>query len=356
MGMVPAAEKLSVRARSLVVTLLAVVVGHVGEARADEGGVSFWLPGQFGSLAAAPAQPGWAFATIGYYTDVSASGQVAASREITRFRLSPTVNVDLNATLRARVPSDFVNANYVFATPVLGGQFAFGMTGAFGRPTASIDGVLTASIGGLTATRTGSISDSRFAFADLYPMASLRWNQGVHNFMLYGTGDIPVGTYDPSNLANMGIGHGAADGGVGYTYFNPQTGHEISVVSGVTYNLKNTQTDYQNGIDWHLDWGASQFLSKQVFVGAVGYVYQQLTADTGQSPILGEFKSRVIGIGPQVGFLFPVTDMQGYLNFKGYYEFDAANRPSGWNAWVTFAISPAAKSEPGPLAKSVVHK
>jgi hypothetical protein len=341
---------------SAIATATIVVAAVQQPAQADEGGVSFWLPGQFGSLAAAPSQPGWAFATIGYYTDVSASGQVAASREITRFRLNPTVNVDLNATLHARVPSDFVNANYVFATPVLGGQFALGMTGAFGRNTTSIDGVLTASIGGLTTMRTGSISDSRFAFADLYPMASLRWNQGVHNFMIYGTGDIPVGTYDPSNLANFGIGHGAADGGVGYTYFNPQTGHEFSVVSGLTYNLKNTQTDYQNGIDWHLDWGASQFLSKQVFIGAVGYLYQQLTADTGQSPILGEFKSRVIGIGPQIGFLFPFADMQGYLNLKGYYEFDAENRPSGWNAWVTFAISPAAKSEPGPLAKPVIHK
>lgn len=331
------------------IAIAAVVIMTQTSSRADEGGVSFWVPGLFGSLAAVPAQPGWAFSTIGYYTDVSASGQVAAAREITRGRLNPTVNVDLNATLRARVPIDFVSANYVFATPVLGGQFAFAMLGAIGRPTASIDGVLTASIGGLTTTRTGSISDSRFGFSDLIPLASLRWNQGVHNFMIYGTGDIPVGTYDPSNLANMGIGHGAADGGVGYTYFNPQTGHEFSVVSGVTYNLKNTQTDYQNGIDWHLDWGASQFLSKQVFVGAVGYVYQQLTADTGQSPLLGDFKSRVFAIGPQIGFLFPVGNMQGYLNLKGYKEFGAEHRPEGWNAWVTFAISPAA--EPPPAAK-----
>ena len=86
------------------------------------------MPGQFGSLAAAPAQPGWSFANIGYYTDVRASGEVAAARQITLGRFSPTVNVDLNVTLRARVPTDFVNANYVFATPVLGGQFALGMT------------------------------------------------------------------------------------------------------------------------------------------------------------------------------------------------------------------------------------
>ncbi|MEJ0076641.1 MAG: transporter [Alphaproteobacteria bacterium] len=345
---------------SLIALASSIVIATVAMTakvtRADEGGVSFWVPGQFGSLAAAPAQPGWSFATIGYYTNVSASGEVAAARQITLGRLSPTVNVDLNATLRARVPTDFVNANYVFASPVLGGQFALGMTGAVGYPTTSIDGVLTTSVGGLTAMRTGSISDSRYAWADLYPMASLRWNHGVHNFMVYGTGDIPVGTYDPSNLANLGIGHGAADGGFGYTYFNPATGHEFSVVTGATYNLKNYQTGYQNGIDWHLDWGASKFLSKQFFVGVVGYVYQQLTPDRGQAPILGDFKSRVLGVGPQIGYLFPVFDMQGYLNLKGYAEFDAQNRPSGFNTWVTFAISPAEKPEPGPLAKPVIHK
>ena len=27
--------------------------------------------------------------------------------------------------------------------------------------------------------------------------------------------------------------------------------------------------------------------------------------------------------------------MQGYLNLKAYWEFDNANRPDGWNAWVT---------------------
>jgi hypothetical protein len=45
--------------------------------------------------------------------------------------------------------------------------------------------------------------------------------------MTYVTGDIPVGAYDSTRLANIGIGHGAIDGGGGYTYFNPQTGHEF---------------------------------------------------------------------------------------------------------------------------------
>jgi hypothetical protein len=107
-------------------------------------------------------------------------------------------------------------------------------------------------------------------------------------------------------------------------------------------------------VDWHLDWGISQFLSKQMFIGAVGYFYQQLTPDSGQSRLLGDFKSRVIGIGPQIGFLFPVGDMQGYLNLKGYGEFAAEKRAAGWNAWVTLAISPA--DRPAPMARPMIHK
>ena len=179
-------------------------------------------------------------------------------------------------------------------------------------------------------------------------MITLKWNDGVHNYMTYTTGDIPVGAYDPNRLSNMGIGHGAIDGGGGYTYLNPLTGHELSAVAGVTYNFKNPDTQVQSGVDLHLDWGASKFLSKQAFVGLVGYAYQQITDDKGGHPILGGFRSRVLGIGPQFGYIFPIGGMQGYLNLKGYGEFDAANRPSGWNTWLTFAISTAPPSTVAP--------
>jgi hypothetical protein len=54
----------------------------------------------------------------------------------------------------------------------------------------------------------------------------------------------------------------------------------------------------------------------------------------------------VVGVGPQMGLIFPVGDMQGYLNLKGYGEFDAASRPSGWNVWLTFSLSPTAQTPP----------
>lgn len=48
---------------------LAVSIG-LFPANADEGGVSFWLPGQYGSFAAVPGEPGWSIGTVYYYTSV----------------------------------------------------------------------------------------------------------------------------------------------------------------------------------------------------------------------------------------------------------------------------------------------
>ena len=197
--------------------------------------------------------------------------------------------------------------------------------------------------------RSDSFSDAVSGFGDVIPQFALRWNAGVHNYMAYITGDIPVGAYDSTRLSNIGIGHGAVDAGVGYTYFNQKTGQEFSGVLGFTYNMTNQSTQYQNGVDMHFDWGASQFLTKQFQVGLVGYVYDEIGCDSGSGNQVGCFQSRVIGVGPQVGFIIPISSTtQGYLNFKGYKEFDHANRPDGWNAWVTFVLSPAAPAASSP--------
>ena len=143
---------------------------------------------------------------------------------------------------------------------------------------------------------SGSREDVITGFGDLAPMFNVRWNAGVHNFMTYITGNLTTGRYDPTRLANLGIGHNAIDAGGAYTYFNPQTRHEFSATLGFTYNFENVHTDYQNGIDMHLDVGASQVLTKQLQVGLVGYWYNQLSCDTGTGDRVGCFESRVAGI------------------------------------------------------------
>ena len=55
-------------------TLMLASIFAVDTAKADEGGVSFWVPGFFGSLASTPLQPGFSLGSIYYHTDVKGGG------------------------------------------------------------------------------------------------------------------------------------------------------------------------------------------------------------------------------------------------------------------------------------------
>jgi hypothetical protein len=337
--------------KRILLALAAAAVWLPQTALADEGGVSVWLPGFFGSLAAAPFQPGWAVTSIYYHTSVSADANVARAREITIGKIPATLNVNLSASLQAQANLALALPTYTFATPVLGGQATVGFLGVYGNTSTSLAAALSGTVatpfGSFPFARSDNINDSAWGFGDLYPLATLRWNSGVNNYMTYVFGDVPVGAYDAARLSNIGVGHGAFDAGGGYTYFNPQTGHEISGVLGFTYNFINPSTQYQNGVDMHFDWGASQFLTKQIQIGVVGYVYNEIGCDSGSGDRVGCFQSRVIGVGPQLGYIIPLGELQAYINLKGYGEFDAQNRPHGWNTWLTVQLAAA---PPGPAS------
>jgi len=254
----------------------------------------------------------------------------------------------LVAGLQARADGFATGPTYTFATPVLGGQAAFGVFATPGNAGIDIDATLTGPRG---RTISGTAHDERTDFGDVYYLGTLKWNNGVHNTMFYTLGNIPSGTYEAGRLANLSLGYVAVDAGTGYTYLDTKTGNEFSIVGGFTYNFINPYNQYQNGIDSHIDWAASHFLNKNVLVGIAGYYFQQLTGDHGAGARLGNFEGRVVGIGPQIGFMFPVSEgYQGYLNLKAYKDLATENRPEGYTAWVTFAISPAAPSESRPKA------
>jgi hypothetical protein len=352
------ASRLPQRAHRLFASVIVIVFSLAARpCAADQGGISFWLPGTFGSLAAAPLEPGWSLGLLYLHSAVSGGGNVAASRAINLPNRTVNLSVNLDAKLKGVADIGAISPTYVFATPVLGGQFALTGLAIVGHQHASIDANITGALGPIGFATQRSFSDSLTGVGDLFLQPTLRWNQGVHNYMVYGLMNFPVGTYDPSRIVNLGLGHWAVDGGGGYTYLDPKTGWEFSAVVGFTYNFTNTHLDYQNGVAAHLDWGVSKFLSKQLLVGLVGYAYQQITGDSGAGATLGDFKSRVFAVGPQIGYLFPVGNMQGYLNLKGYGEFGAENRPEGWNVWLTFAISPAAPTtHTSPTTRRIVTK
>jgi hypothetical protein len=304
-------------------------------AQADEAGVSFWLPGQYGSFAAVPySGPGWAFELIYYHGTASAKAGV-------NFPRGGSFQVGIDS------PSDLfmLTPTYVFETPVLGAQAAVGLSALVGRNTTSVSATLFAPGGGALS---GTRSDDIVGFGDLSPTASLTWSRDIHNVMVYATANVPVGAYNLERLSALGIGHWAVDAGAGYTYLNEQAGFEWSAVLGFTYNFVNPYTQYQSGVDAHLDWAISPYVSDKMHIGVVGYFYNQLTGDSGPGAALGGFKSRVSGIGPQIGFFFPFADREAFLNIKGYQEFDAKNRPEGWSAWVTLSFEPPERKASAP--------
>ena len=88
-----------------------------------------------------------------YVTPVTAGADVARAREITIGRFSPTVDVNLNVNLRANADLVFVDAGYVFTTPVFGGQLNLAMLGPVGNETTQLNGTLTLALGPFVITR-----------------------------------------------------------------------------------------------------------------------------------------------------------------------------------------------------------
>ena len=309
-----------------VVSLVgALLVGFAYRAAfADEGGASVWLPGQFASFAAVPGDPGFSLESIFYFRKASATAG-------TNFSRGGGLLLGYDTTEQYL----YLTPGYTFADPVLNGQLWLGVTFSAGRADTSVSAALSTPNFGIFSA---SNSDSAAGISDLYPMASLKWQIGSHNLMTYVMGSAPVGTYDPNRLAGVGLGHWAIDGGVGYTYM-PASAFEFSITAGVTYNFVNPTTGYQSGTDAHVDVGASYSLSDAFYVGAAGYFFNQLSPDIGGPAYLGDFRSRVAGVGPQAGWSFQIGGLATDLSVRGYKEFAAQNRPEGWNVYFTLSLS-----------------
>jgi hypothetical protein len=81
------------------------------DTQADEGGASFWLPGQFGSLAATLTKPGWSLS----FTYHHASTSTATGKN---FEIGGRIETGVSA----RTNLLFITPTYTFSDSVLGGQ------------------------------------------------------------------------------------------------------------------------------------------------------------------------------------------------------------------------------------------
>ena len=54
--------------------------------------------------------------------------------------------------------------------------------------------------------------------------------------------------------------------------------------------------------------------------------------------------------GGQLGYTVSLGELDANLNVKAYKEFAAANRPEGWNLWLTYTLPPAEPKSKGSTA------
>ena len=298
-------------------------------ALADEGGVGFWIPGQFASFAASTTDPGWSVSLESFIAKGSnASGVVAAARGGTR------------VSGRTQVENIFfVQPGYTFETPVLAGQLYVSATFGYSWIDNKADSVLSRRNRRTEITTETNVDEVGWGLDDIAPMATLKWQFGSHNLMVYTTANVPTGYLNPNTLSTPGLGFWAVDGGLGYTRDGGKGWNSRSSPAPPT--TSGPITGYQSGIDSHIDVGASWAVFDPFYIGAAAYLYQQLTGDQGAPADLGAHISRVAGVGPQAGWSFRAGGVEVDVNVRAYAEFAAENRPAGYAAWFTVTLSQA---------------
>ena len=159
---------------------------------------------------------------------------------------------------------------------------------------------------------TGSVSDSITDLGDISVAAVLGWH---HEKLHYSFGlpvFIPTGEYSLSTvdvqkrqveMLNTSKNKFAIDLTLAMTYLDPESGLEVSGALGVTFNARNTDTNYRSGEELHVEAAVAQHLPNGMTLGLSGYAYQQLSDDSGSGARdlrrrLGarSLKARVFGV------------------------------------------------------------
>jgi hypothetical protein len=172
-------------------------------------------------------------------------------------------------------------------------------------------------------------TQSANALGDTEYCAILGWHEGEHHWNVMVTGFMPTGHNTPGVISITGLNRPAVDFRGAYTYLGLETGLELTGALGVTVNAMNDNTNYRTGAELHFEWAAEQHLPFGLYFGATGWIYQQLTGDTGLGAVDGAYIGRAFAVGPSVGYTIKAGPQEIKLSGRWYHEFLVKNRPSG---------------------------
>jgi len=269
-----------------------------GPAYAVEEGLSIYPKGYAGFMSGVLPPDAGFYLTNSYYFFKGSAG-----REVRNGNVEADVNVELNA--------DFLDATFVSDWHVLGATYAYGV--AVDYAWANLDASVQTPRGGINL----SAQDDAIGDSFLQPII-LGWHDGVLNWTLAMNIYVPTGAYQLRQL-NIGRNVWGFMPQFGFTYFNPDTGLDISGTLVYVTMTENTATQYQSGDILHLDWALGKHFGAWEF-GVNGNIVEQLGADRGSGARLGPFKAESLGIGP--GLSYATTIGSTPANFAARWERD----------------------------------
>jgi hypothetical protein len=307
---------------SLALAAALMAIGASG-AHAAEYGTGPWVRGYTDLLGGIlPPQPGL------YVRDDAYHYEGDASRII--FNGNAQLNVD------QKYLADLLALTYVTPFKILGGTYAVAVVPTFVQMNVKVNvgissfqlpiGQVAPTVGPFDITALGSeLAQGDTAFAPLllgWHSGNFWWNLGVFGFA-------PTGEYSKHDLANTSLNHWAEMTRLAGTYYNPETGFQVTGAAVYSVNWENTATDYETGNILNLE-GSITKNFRSLGVGAVGYAMIQTTGDSGAGAKLGSFESKVYGAGPIVTYTLGAgTPTALTLLAKWYAEFDAENTFEG---------------------------
>ncbi|GJE55204.1 MULTISPECIES: SphA family protein [Methylobacterium] len=309
--------------RMFACAVLAVAgVSFSGGAKAAEGAQGAYVLGNRGPLAGVTPPPGFYFENETYFYQ----GNLGGNRSFQSGGVvAANVKLDISAT--------FMTPVWVTPVEILGGTLGFSVTIPFGTPNVSAGAIFSSPR--IDRIVSGRERDAIFNVGDIYLASFVGWHSGNLHWSTTVLGVVPSGSYETGQLSNISLNRPALDLSAALTYLDPVLGYELSVVPGVTFNWINPATQYLTGTEFHLEWSASKFLSKEFSIGAVGYFYDQLTGDSGRGDRIGPFKGRVTAVGGQIGYTFKLGEIPVSTNVRVLREFDVTNRFEGTATYLT---------------------
>lgn len=302
----------------------AIFVSPGKPALAAEGGVGDYLLGSRGVGAGITPPAGLYFQDDTYFYD----GKLSGGRSLSTGGL-------LVANLSSQTWLNLPTTLWITPAKVFGGDVGVSLTTPFGAPRINASLLVNSPRFGPIGV---SASDNETNVSDFFLNSFIGWHAGNFHWQVGVGGVIPSGTYVPGQLSNASLNRPAVDVFSTFTWLDPTIGWDLSAAVGVTFNQANTATNYTTGDEFHLEWAATKYITKQFTIGLVGYYYQQFTPDSGPGAVLGGFEGRVVALGGSLGYTFEAGKLPISTRIKIFREFDAVNRQEGTVSYFTVSL------------------